>query len=94
MSNKRTGNDNRNKKTQKVNNLLEKLYYNTSKAAAYSGPDKLYRVLKTQGVKDIERVIKTLKKMIYRYFTKNRTHRYVDVLQSLVDSYNTTPHRS
>lgn len=32
--------------------------------------------------------------MIYRYFTKNRTHRYVDVLQSLVDSYNTTPHRS
>ncbi|KAJ8311191.1 hypothetical protein KUTeg_011254 [Tegillarca granosa] len=53
MSSKKTGNDKRNKKTQKVNNLLEKLYYNTSKAAAYSGPDKLHRVLKTQGVNDI-----------------------------------------
>ncbi|KAJ8313288.1 hypothetical protein KUTeg_009161 [Tegillarca granosa] len=32
---------------------------------------------------------------MYRYFTKNRTHRYdMDILQSLVDSYNATPHRS
>lgn len=31
---------------------------------------------------------------MYRYFTKNRTKRYVDVLQDLVQSYNETPHRS
>jgi len=31
---------------------------------------------------------------MYRYFTKQRTHRFVDVLQDIVDSYNVTPHRS
>lgn len=31
--------------------------------------------------------------MMYRYFTKQRTHRFVDVLQDIVDSYNATPHR-
>ena len=42
----------------------------------------------------VERVIKTIKNMMYRYFTKQRTHRFVDVLQDIVDSYNVTPHRS
>lgn len=41
-----------------------------------------------------ERVIQTIKNMMYRYFTKNRTHLYVDVLQDIVESYNATPHRS
>ena len=41
-----------------------------------------------------ERVIQTLKSRIYRYFTKNRSKRYVDVLQDLVQSYNETPHKS
>lgn len=31
---------------------------------------------------------------MYRYFLKNRTYRYVDVLQDLVTSYNQRPHRS
>lgn len=35
-----------------------------------------------------------MKSRIYRYFTKNRTKRYVDVLQDLVESYNETPHTS
>ena len=30
---------------------------------------------------------------MYRYFTKNRTHRYIDVLQDIVSSCNATPHR-
>jgi hypothetical protein len=30
-----------------------------------------------------ERVIKTVKNMIYRYFTKQRTHRYINVLQDI-----------
>lgn len=35
-----------------------------------------------------------IKSSIYRYFTKNRTKRYVYVLQDFVQSYNKTPHRS
>ena len=42
----------------------------------------------------VERVIKTFKSIMYRYFTKQRTHRYIDVLQDMVDTYNGTPHRS
>ena len=41
-----------------------------------------------------ERVIKTIKNMMYRYFTKQRTHRYIDILQDIVRSYNATPHKS
>lgn len=41
-----------------------------------------------------ECVIQTLKSRIYRYFTKNRTKRYVDVLNEFVQSYNKTPHTS
>ena len=40
----------------------------------------------------VERVIQTIKNMMYRYFTENQ--RFVDVLQDIVDSYNVTPHRS
>ena len=36
----------------------------------------------------------TLKSRIYRYFTKNRTKRYIDVLPDIVQSYNETPHTS
>lgn len=31
---------------------------------------------------------------MYRYFLKNRTYRYIDILQDLVTSYNQRPHRS
>ncbi|XP_061190298.1 uncharacterized protein LOC133198185 [Saccostrea echinata] len=41
-----------------------------------------------------ESVIRTMKNLMYRYFLKNRTYRYVDVLQDLVTSYNHRPHRS
>lgn len=41
-----------------------------------------------------ERVIRTMKKIMYRYFLKNRTYRYIDILQDLVTSYNQRPHRS
>jgi len=42
----------------------------------------------------VERFNRTLKTKMYRYFTFKNTSRYVDVLQSLIDSYNSTPHRS
>ena len=41
-----------------------------------------------------ERVIQTMKSRMYRYFTKNRTKRYKDVLNDLVESYNKTLHSS
>ena len=41
-----------------------------------------------------ERVIRTLKSSLYGYMRKNKTGRYVDVLQDLVASYNDTQHRS
>ena len=41
-----------------------------------------------------KRVIKTLKHKICRYLLKNRTSRYIDILQDFVHSYNHTHHRS
>ncbi|VDI27454.1 Hypothetical predicted protein [Mytilus galloprovincialis] len=37
-----------------------------------------------------ERVIQTIKNMMFRYFTKQRTHRYIDVLPDIIKSYNAT----
>ncbi|XP_033726667.1 uncharacterized protein LOC117316238 [Pecten maximus] len=39
-----------------------------------------------------ERVIRTLKVLMYCYFTHNRTHHYLDVLQDIVHNYNARPH--
>ena len=41
-----------------------------------------------------ERVIKTLKKTIYRYITHNDDERYIDRLQDFVRSYNSSYHRT
>ena len=41
-----------------------------------------------------ERVIRTIKSMMYRYFTHKQTYRYVEILSDLVMSYNNKPHRS
>ena len=41
-----------------------------------------------------ERVIRTLKMIMTRYFTQNNTKRYIDDLQRFVNNYNNTPHRS
>ena len=39
-----------------------------------------------------ERVIRTLKKKLYKYLHTNQTGRYIDVLDDLVKSYNSTYH--
>ena len=41
----------------------------------------------------VERLQRTIKEKMYRYFTANNTVRYVDVLQDLVDAYNSSVHR-
>ena len=42
----------------------------------------------------VERVNRTLKNKMYRYFRVENTFRYLDVLQDLVESYNNKYHRS
>ena len=41
-----------------------------------------------------ERMIQTMKGRLEKYFWQNKTKRYVDVLQQVIDNYNKTPHRS
>lgn len=41
-----------------------------------------------------ERFIRTLKVIMYRYFTHNRTYRFTEILQDIVRNYNSRPHRS
>ena len=40
-----------------------------------------------------ERVIRTLKGLMYRYFLHNQTYQYLDKLSDLVHTYNLRPHR-
>lgn len=42
----------------------------------------------------LERFNKSLKSLMYRYFTANNTYQYVDVLDDLVNAYNHAKHRS
>jgi hypothetical protein len=42
----------------------------------------------------VERWNRTMKTNMWKYFTANNTHTYLDVLQKLVDKYNTTYHHS
>ena len=42
----------------------------------------------------MERFNRTLKSKLWRYFTKHDTLSYLDVIQSVVDVYNHSPHRS
>ena len=41
-----------------------------------------------------ERWNRTMKQIMWRYFTANNTNKYIDELQNMVDKYNTTYHRS
>ena len=42
----------------------------------------------------IERLGRSLQRLLYTYMTENTTRRYIDKLQDLVQSYNTRPHRT
>ena len=41
-----------------------------------------------------ERMIQTLKGRLEKYFWKNKTKRYIDILDQTVNNYNNSPHRS
>ena len=40
----------------------------------------------------IERMLRSLKERIWRYFTHKRSHRYIDVLDKIISSYNNAVH--
>ena len=42
----------------------------------------------------VERAIRTIKNVMYRYFTRNKTLRYIDVLDQIALGYNRTYHTS
>ncbi len=42
----------------------------------------------------VERLIRTLKEKMFKYFTHNNTLNYISVLDSIVNAYNNKPHRS
>ena len=55
---------------------------------------QLYNTYNETKASIVERVIRTLKTRMWRYFTSKQTRRYIDVLSDLVDSYNHSKHRS
>ena len=52
-----------------------------------------YGTLKTKN-SIIERFNRTLKTRMFRAFTKQGSHRWVDIIQDLIDGYNNSKHRS
>ena len=40
----------------------------------------------------VERVNRTLKSRIQKYFYKNKTKNWIDIIDKVVDNYNNTPH--
>ena len=42
----------------------------------------------------VERWNRTIKTQLWRYFSANGTQRYINILQPLIDKYNSTKHRS
>lgn len=55
---------------------------------------KLFTTNSERKASVVERFNRTLKELMFRYFTKNNTRRYIDVLEELVQKYNNTYHSS
>ena len=55
---------------------------------------QLYSTENEEKCSVIERWNRTIKTQLWKYFTANGTHKYIDILQPLIDKYNTTKHRS
>ena len=55
---------------------------------------KLFTTNSERKASIVERFNRTLKELMFKYFTKNNTRRYIDILQQLVGKYNNSYHRS
>ena len=82
-------------KPQKIMTDEGKQFFNKSFKALLSGKDiQLFNTFNETKASVVERVIRTFKEKIWRYFTAKKTMRYVDMLSDLVYSYNHSQHRS
>lgn len=56
----------------------------------------IFRTARNPDVKAavVERLNRTLKERMWRYFTHRNTHRYIDVIQKIVFAYSNTLHSS
>ncbi|CAG2186457.1 unnamed protein product [Mytilus edulis] len=84
---------------EELDTLLSKYYYDVGGPAAYASAEKLYHIVNADAQNELhanyaERVLQTIKNKMFRFFTKNRTHKYINNLQNFAKSYNGTPHRS
>jgi transposase InsO family protein len=54
----------------------------------------LYRVVRSPDTKAAvaERLIRTIKERLWRYFTHKNTRRYIDILQKIAETYNHSKH--
>ena len=55
---------------------------------------KIYSTENKEKCSVVERWNRTTKTQLWKYFTANGTHKYIDIIQPLVDRYNSTKHRS
>lgn len=67
---------------QKVKRLLQKDNIN------------LYSTANEEKCSVVERWNRTIKSKLWKYFTANGTYKYIDILQPLINRYNSTKHRS
>ena len=62
----------------------------------FKGEDIVHSKTQSTEIKasNIERLIRSLKATMYRYFTQNNTYRYIDKLQAFIEAYNNRPHKT
>lgn len=62
----------------------------------FSEANIFFRVARNPDIKAaiLKRVIRTIKERVWRYFTHSKNHRYIDILQKVVEAYNNTRHSS
>lgn len=55
---------------------------------------KLFTTNSERKASVVERLNRTLKGLMFKYFTKNSTRKYIDVLNEMINKYNNSYHRS
>ena len=70
-------------------------FYNTKvKALLKKHNIEIYSTENEEKCSVVERWNRTIKTQLWKYFTANGTHKYIDIIQALIDRYNSTKHRS
>lgn len=87
------------RRTQRRPRLVEsdngKEFFNAPfKALLQTIPATLFSTTSANKASVVERFNRTIKQLIYKYFTHKRTYRWLDSIQQLVETYNSRQHRS